>query len=365
MLGTTQGTTAPLPRVGPMTRRKEARKKPSKPYPEFPLVAHPGGQWVKKIRGKLCYFGTWDDWQSALEKYNRHRDALYAGQTPPSQLRTLGHLSDEWLAEKRRAADLGELSASHLAELERVAKIITDTLGRGRALEGLHLPGSGLREALAKSSKGGKLGPVAFRRRLVLARGLFKLADLRTGGELRPPPERLLRQARAEVGERWYSSPEDLRALVEATSGDLRAFIILGLSAGFGPQDCATVPPSAFDGEWIRYPRAKTGVERLAWRWPELVNLPPYRERSWDRFTIAQQFAKVCEATGVENLGFYSLRRTLATVAAAGASQPSIDSIMGHYRPEVSARYRQKAHGVKSAGKFVRGWFLGEIDLED
>jgi hypothetical protein len=34
--------------------------KPSKPSLEFPLTTHPFGQWCKKIRGKLDYFGPWD-----------------------------------------------------------------------------------------------------------------------------------------------------------------------------------------------------------------------------------------------------------------------------------------------------------------
>jgi hypothetical protein len=28
--------------------------KPPKPYPEFPLTAHPAGYWCKKIRGKAA-----------------------------------------------------------------------------------------------------------------------------------------------------------------------------------------------------------------------------------------------------------------------------------------------------------------------
>jgi hypothetical protein len=38
-----------------------ARSKPVKPYPQFPLTAHPAGYWCKKIRGKLHYFGPWED----------------------------------------------------------------------------------------------------------------------------------------------------------------------------------------------------------------------------------------------------------------------------------------------------------------
>ncbi len=32
--------------------------KPEKPYPSFPLTPHVNGQFVKKIAGRLHYFGT-------------------------------------------------------------------------------------------------------------------------------------------------------------------------------------------------------------------------------------------------------------------------------------------------------------------
>ncbi len=54
-------------------------KKPAKPYPGFPLTAHPNGQWCKKIRGRVHFFGVWADPMAALGHYNRQAADLHAG----------------------------------------------------------------------------------------------------------------------------------------------------------------------------------------------------------------------------------------------------------------------------------------------
>ena len=46
--------------------------KPSKPTSDYPLFAHANGQWAKKIKGKLCYFGPWDDPEGAFLRYLGH-----------------------------------------------------------------------------------------------------------------------------------------------------------------------------------------------------------------------------------------------------------------------------------------------------
>src|SRR5262245_8543008 len=86
--------------------------KPAKPYPDFPLTAHPAGYWCKKIKGKIHYFGPWEDPQGALAKYLEQRDALHAGKAPrpdPEAL-TVKALVNDFLNAKLALRDTGELS---------------------------------------------------------------------------------------------------------------------------------------------------------------------------------------------------------------------------------------------------------------
>src|SRR5271170_2486433 len=109
------------------TRKRRSRKaadRPKKPYPDFPLTPHASGKWMKKIRGKIHYFGTWakrvdgklvriegDGWEEALELYKADAEALHAGRTPrvKSDGLTVADLCNRFLTAKLRKRDSGEL----------------------------------------------------------------------------------------------------------------------------------------------------------------------------------------------------------------------------------------------------------------
>jgi hypothetical protein len=97
-------------------RRKTASNRPDKPYPDFPMTPHAGGKWVKKIRGKLHYFGRWgrmrdgkmerlpdDGWQEALKLFKAQWPDLKEGHKPrgvkDGQL-TLAELCNRFLTAK-------------------------------------------------------------------------------------------------------------------------------------------------------------------------------------------------------------------------------------------------------------------------
>src|SRR5258708_1996747 len=83
--------------------------KPKKPRPDFP---HATGRWAKKIRGKMRYFGPWDDPNAALKKYLEQKDALHAGRKPreANEGVTIKELCNQFLTAKRALVESGELT---------------------------------------------------------------------------------------------------------------------------------------------------------------------------------------------------------------------------------------------------------------
>jgi len=98
-------------RLPNLTREPMAGKQ-AKTYPDFALTPHANGQWCKKIRSKVYFFGVWDDPAAALQKYVEQRDDLQAGRQPrrlSGDELTVGRLCNHFLFAKESRLLTGEL----------------------------------------------------------------------------------------------------------------------------------------------------------------------------------------------------------------------------------------------------------------
>ena len=277
------------------TRKRRSRKaaidRPPKPYDGFPLCAANCGQWQKKIKGKLYYFGKWgkvvngrmtrlpdDGWQAALEKYQNDREDRYANRTPraKSEGLTVAELRGRFLVAKSRSLDAGEITTRTYGEYRATADRVLKLFGEDRLVDDLASDDfEFLRANIAK-----EWGPIRLGNEVQRVRTLFKYAyeaglidkPMRFGAELKKPATRVLRKNRAANGKKLFAAAE-IRSLLDAASPQMKAMILLGVNAGFGNHDVAALPKSVLNVKagWADYPRPKTGIDRRCPLWPETV----------------------------------------------------------------------------------------------
>lgn len=282
------------------------RVKPEKPTPDFALFAHANGQWCKKIRRKLYYFGPWDDPEGALNKYLDQKDDLQAGRKPRAadDGLTVRELCNKFLTWKRHLIDTRELSPRTFADYKRATDRIIEEFGRHRLVSDLRSDDfQQLRAKLAKGRDVISLGNAVRHIRIV-----FRYASendlidrpVKFGTAFREPAKKIKRRAeqlqRQKHGARMFEA-EEIRLLLDYVNGKsvtiarideetgrptelegrenpvLRSMILLAINGGLGQSDLANLPRSALDLKraWLNYPRVKTAVERQVPLWPETV----------------------------------------------------------------------------------------------
>jgi hypothetical protein len=109
-----------------------------KPWPGFPLFRHRNGQWAKKIKGHMYYFGT--EAEAAYQRYARERADLEAGRVVPLvQPRTLqvGELVNRCLDAKMVKVQSGEIKQRTFDSYRHTARYIVKVLGRNRLVNDL------------------------------------------------------------------------------------------------------------------------------------------------------------------------------------------------------------------------------------
>ena len=289
--GRTTGADSPNPQVshtpgsggsrrrgGSKAKGKALRRRAAgKPHPTFPLTPHQNGQFCKKIRGRIYYFGTVADPEGALRRYHAHCEALHSGEATSvsreSQL-TVGELANQFLHSKLQRRDAGGLVPRTVADYRRACDAMVEFFGRELPVNAMTRSRlRGYRDALANG-----VSPKTLEGRVKCARVILRFAydeeliaqPIRFERDLKGPTQLELRRSRAQAGRRDFSAAE-IRMLLENASVKLKAMILLGINCGLGNKEVALLPATAIDLEhgWLTYPRAKTGIDRRSPLWPE------------------------------------------------------------------------------------------------
>ncbi len=380
--------------------------KPKKPYADFPLFPHATRRWAKKIRGKLNYFGKWDDPQAALDRFNRDWPFLSEGRTPPpiddGEGCTLRMLCNSFLASKQNKLEANELTERTFQDYYAACKLLIDRFGADRQVDDLRPDDfERLRANLAANVSAVTLRNQVNRCRVVLKfafdQGLID-TPIRYGQSFDRPSAKTLRKARNESGPRMFEANEVRRVLnvlegipvpVEGeeepfnitADHPLRAMVLLGMNCGFGNTDVASLPESAVDlkSGWIEFPRPKTEIHRRIPLWPETVDAlrnaiddrPIAKStdddelcfltrtgQKWVRVQqhrdsgafvsldpLSQRFSRLLKAmklNGRRGLGFYTLRHVFETIGGESKDQVAVNAIMGHVDATMGGVYRER-----------------------
>jgi integrase len=350
---------------------------------------------VKKIRGKLHYFGKWDDPDAALKKYLDEKDALHAGKTPrpdPDAL-TIKDVVNQFLNAKLEQRDNGELSPRTFNDYKSIMDSLVAGFGKARLVADLDPSDfAALRNKLAKTN-----GPVRLSVCVQVIRSSFRYAyevgildkPMRFGPAFKQASRKTIRLHKAKMGPKLFTADE-IRRLIDAAGQPLKAMILLGINCGFGNSDCGRLPLSAVNLEtgWVDYPRPKTGIHRRCVLWPETIEairealakrtepkdssdaglvfvtkygLPWVKDTSDS--PVAKETKRLLRKLGINGrvgLGFYTLRHVFRTVADECRDQPAVDFVMGHADPSMAAHYRERISDarLKAVTDHVRAWLF-------
>jgi integrase len=362
-----------------------------------PSVHRPQNRPVlQKIRGKIPYFGR--DLDAALANWEREKNDLLAGRTPrpDTDAATVRDACNAFLDSKEAKLQNGEIGARTWKESKETTDLLISAFGRLRLLSDLRPDDfSKLRERMAK-----KWGPVRLGNAIQRVRSVFKYAfdaglidrSVLIGPDFSRPSAKVLRLHKAEQGEKMFTADE-IRRLFAAADVQMRAMILLAVNAGYGMEDCGTLPVEALDLEsgWATFPQPKTGVPRRAALWPESVeairNVPASRPAAkkdadaklvfltrqgtpWakeDRSSPAVlKFRQLRKAAGVEvkkGRGFYGLRKSHRTAAGESLDQAACNYIMGHAprANDMASVFRERISDsrLRAVADVVRGWLFG------
>jgi integrase len=339
---------------------------------KFPLTLHPTGQYCKKIKGRIHYFGT--DKKRALQRYLDEAAYLH-GRQRATMAGSGGNMSvkelcDLYLRYQHSKVVAGDLTPRHYSDQTRSLGQLVSFLGSGRKIRNI----STLDLQSYKRRLQGRYNS-AHRLNLHIGtmKAMFHWARKNDILEHIPNVDAVSR-GKLIHKERFTFNSQEIRKLLSAANVKMQAMIWLGLNCGFGCMDCARLKWKDLDLDHgrVMLARNKTGVARNLPLWPETVRALRDVPRSgplvfytakghpWVRTTvktrrdgnvkyttvnaISSMFARLLKKVRIDvptGTGFYTLRRMAATLAAKSGDPFAVQRLLGHVNLEMATRYVQ------------------------
>lgn len=372
-------------------------QRPLKPRHDFPLFAHGCGQWAKKIRGKMRYFGPWGDPKGAQERLRAFIADDAAGRVaiPVNNDQPFRNVVDAYITARHEHLKAGKITLRHYADMARVTKILAGQIDLTRPVNAI---GPADWTAVHRHLMG-RHGSSTVTRTVTILRGLVKWAvamgmidagAMRFGPDFKIVPAAVLQRAQAARGDRLYSV-EQVGMMIEAATQPLKTMVLLAINGGMGNTDLATLKIRELNlaGGFYDSARHKTGVRRRFPLWPEtlaglkevIANRPAATDPANQDLVFITAFgAPFVTATAVtkgdvvvgakgkdtvgflfnqlllglglrqpsprnakvglsDGRGFYTLRRLHRTLADDLKDETAAGLIMGHAKPGIEKHY--------------------------
>ncbi len=339
---------------------------------KFPLTLHPSGQYCKKIRGHIYYFGS--DRKQALESYLDQAIFLHgynsALQKTVNGSMALKEICEMYLKYQHTKLQTNNLTARHHNDQIGSLKKLTEFIGENCKVKSIStLSLQNYKRNLQKHYKSVSRSNL----HLSIMKAMFHWAKKNDILKNIPNIDAISR-AKEIHQDRYTFNSEQINKLLTIADIKMQAMIWLGLNCGFGCTDCAYLKWTDLDlvNARVILPRRKTGIYRDLPLWSETVKSlqnihregslvfytsrgKPYIQTNMkvdgsgkEMYTITNlittKFRRLIIKAGLivpKGTGFYTLRRTAATTAARSGDPFAVQRLLGHANLMMATRYVQ------------------------
>jgi integrase len=339
---------------------------------KFPLTLHKTGQFCKKIKGKIYYFGN--DKKLALQRYLEQSTVLHSGECLPPVDKSGGisikYLCNLYLEHQQSRAAIGQIKLRHICDQKILLRDFVSSVGQSQSINNISTMDI---QHYVSMLIGKKKSANTINSRIAAIKAMYNWA-MDNEVITNVPNLKAVKKITRIKTEKLTFTTEQIGNILKLADVQLRAMILLGLNCGFGCTDCAEIKWENLDLQNSRvvFPRGKTGISRNLSLWPETVNalksMPEKGEfvfytpkgNPWVRTieatdddglkkystdnALSKKFSKLLKKAVItveKGTGFYTLRRTAATLAARSGDAFAVQKLLGHADLKMASVYVQ------------------------